>query len=126
MAEVKVTKKECFEEIKAIVEGAEVENKEDLIAFIDKQLETLANRAEKAKERAAKNKAAGDELRAAVYAVITDEFQTADEITAQVEGEEITKAKIVARLTQLVNAESIVKEVVKTDDGRKLTAYKLA
>jgi hypothetical protein len=126
MAEVKVTKKEYFEEIKAIVEGAEVENKEDLIAFIDKQLETLANRAEKAKERAAKNKAAGDELRAAVYAVITDEFQTADEITAQVEGEEITKAKIVARLTQLVNAESIVKEVVKTDDGRKLTAYKLA
>lgn len=126
MAEVKVTKKEYFEEIKVIVEGAEVENKEDLIAFIDKQLETLANRAEKAKERAAKNKAAGDELRAAVYAVITDEFQTADEITAQVEGEEITKAKIVARLTQLVNAESIVKEVVKTDDGRKLTAYKLA
>lgn len=126
MAEVKVTKKEYFEEIKAIVEGAEVENKEDLIAFVDKQLETLANRAEKAKERAAKNKAAGDELRAAVYAVITDELQTADEITAQVEGEEITKAKIVARLTQLVNAESIVKETVKTDDGRKLTAYKLA
>lgn len=126
MAEVKVTKKEYFEEIKAIVEGVEVENKEDLIAFVDKQLETLASRAEKAKERAAKNKAAGDELRAAVYAVITDELQTADEITAQVEGEEITKAKIVARLTQLVNAESIVKEVVKTDDGRKLTAYKLA
>ena len=126
MAEVKVTKKDYFEEIKAIAEGAEVENKEELIAFIDKQLETLANRAEKAKERAAKNKAAGDELRAAVYAVITDELQTADEITAQVEGEEITKAKVVARLTQLVNAESIVKDTVKTEDGRKLAAYKLA
>ena len=42
------------------------------------------------------------------------------------EGEEITKAKVTARLTQLVKAEVATKDTVKTEDGRKVTAYKLA
>ena len=127
MAEVKITKREYFEEIKAIVEATEVENKTDIVEFIDKQLELLASRAEKAKERAEKKKDAGDTIRAAVLAVVTEDLQTADEIAAQVEveGEEITKAKVVARLTQLVKAELIVKDTVKVD-ARKLVAYKLA
>lgn len=125
MAEVKVTKREYFEEIKAIVEATEVENKDEIVEFIDKQIEMLNARAEKAKARAEKTKEAGDELRAAVLAVITEDLQTADEIVAKVEGEDITKAKVVARLTQLVNAELIVKDTVKVDT-RKLVAYKLA
>ena len=127
MAEVKVTKREYFEEIKAIVEATEVENKADIVEFIDKQIEILASRAEKAKERAAEKKEAGDAIRAAVLAVVTEDLQTADEIAVQVEveGEEITKAKVVARLTQLVKAELIVKDTVKVDT-RKLVAYKLA
>jgi hypothetical protein len=86
----------------------------------------LDAKAEKAKERAAKTKAEGDELRAAVQAVLTDEYQLADAIVAQVEGEEITKSKVVARLTQLVAAEVAVKDTIKAEDGRKLVAYKLA
>ena len=132
MAEVKVTKREYFEEIKAIVEAAEVENKTDIVEFIDKQLELLASRAEKAKERAAEKKTAGDKLRAAVLAAVTEDFQTADEIAdavviEEVEGEdliEITKAKVVARLTQLVKTGEVEKEAMKCD-GRKLMGYKL-
>jgi len=126
MAETKMTKKDWFEVIKGIVEASDNENAAGAVEFIDKQMELLAAKAEKAKERAAKTKAEGDEMRAAVQAVLTEELQTIDEITAQVEGEEITKAKVTARLTQLVKAEVATKDTVKTEDGRKVTAYKLA
>lgn len=128
MAETKMTKKDWFEVIKGIVEASDNDNENaaGAVEFIDKQMELLAAKAEKAKERAAKTKAEGDEMRAAVQAVLTEELQTIDEITAQVEGEEITKAKVTARLTQLVKAEVATKDTVKTEDGRKVTAYKLA
>lgn len=126
MAETKMTKKDWFEVIKGIVEASDNENAAGAVEFIDKQMELLAAKAEKAKERAAKTKAEGDEMRAAVQAVLTEELQTIDEITAQVEGEEITKAKVTARLTQLVKAEVATKDTVKTADNRKVTAYKLA
>lgn len=126
MAETKMTKKDWFEVIKGIVEASDNENAAGAVEFIDKQMELLAAKAEKAKERAAKTKAEGDEMRAAVQAVLTEELQTIDEITAQVEGEEITKAKVTARLTQLVKAEVATKDTVKIEDGRKVTAYKLA
>ena len=73
-------------------------------------------------------KADGDNLREAVYNVLTTELQTIDQITEQVviEGEDITRNKVTARLTQLVKANMAVKDTVKTDDGRKVTAYKVA
>lgn len=124
MAE-KMTKAMWFEEIKAVVETSDYERKDDAIEFIDKQLELIASKAEKARERAAKVKAEGDELREAVRAVLTDEFQTIDDIVAQVAEEGITKAKVTARLTQLVKAEMAEKDQIKADDGRKVMAYRL-
>ena len=97
------------------------------LEFIDTQVAQIDAKAAKAKERAGEKKAEGDALRAEVAAHITTEFQTADDITALVEGfEDVTKAKIVARLAQLVKAGIVVKEQVKTEDGRKVMAYKLA
>ena len=86
----------------------------------------LDHKAEQARKRAAKKKAEGDELRDIVEGVLTNEPQIIDAITAQVDFEGATKAKITARLTQLVNAEIATKEQVKTEDGRKVMAYKLA
>ena len=68
----------------------------------------------------------GDELREVVLSVLTDEFQSIDAITAQIEGEDVTKAKVTARLTQLVTAEKAVKDTIKGEDGRKTVHYKLA
>lgn len=124
MAE-KMTKAMWFEELKGLVLASDYANKDEAIEFIDKQLETLAGRAAKAKERAEKNKAEGDELRAAVAAVLTVEPQTIDAIVAQIEGEDITKAKVTARLTALVRAGIATKEPVK-DGSRKVMAYALA
>ena len=125
MAETKMTKKMWFEEIRNIVEAADVEDKAGMLEFIDTQLAQLATRAEKAAERAAKKKADGDALRDAVEAVLTDELQTADEITAQIDEEGISKAKVTARLTQLIKAGKATKDIIKTEDSRKVTAYKI-
>ena len=124
--EKKLTKKDYYEMLKTTVEGIEVENKEDLLTFINRELELIENKSVKAKERAAEKKAEGDELRAAVKAILTTENQTIDEIFGQIEGEDLTRAKIVARLTQLVKTGEAKKEEVKSEDGKRIMVYALA
>ena len=123
--EKKVTKAMMFEAVREVVEASDAENKVEMVEFIDKQLEQLAAKAEKARARAAEKKATGDELREVVKSVLTENFQTIDAITAQIVGEDVTKAKVTVRLTQLVKTEEAVKEQVK-DGSRKVMAYKLA
>lgn len=124
MADVKMTKAMWFEEIKAVVETSGAEHAAEMVEFIDAEMARLAAKAEKAKERAAAKKVEGDELREVVKAVLTDEFQAIDAIVAQIDGEDVTKAKVTARLTQLVKAEMAEKEQVKVGD-RKVMAYRL-
>ena len=127
MSEVKkVTKKENYEMLMEIVENSNSEMKAELVDFITKQIESIDAKAAKAKEKAAEKRAEGDELRAAVKTVLTEELQTAETILSQIEGEELTKAKIVARLTQLVKNGEASKEEVKTEEGKKVMAYRLS
>ena len=127
MSEVKkVTKKENYEMLLEIVENSNSEIKAELVEFITKQIESIDAKAAKAKEKAAEKRAEGDELRAAVKSVLTNELQTAEMILGQIEGEELTKAKITARLTQLIKAGEAVKEEVKTEEGKKVMAYRLS
>lgn len=124
----KVTKREYFEILAGIVAAAEVEDVQatELQEFIAKEIAALDNKAAKAKERAAKNKAEGDALREAVQSVLTEDAQTIDAITGQVEleGVEVTRNKVVARLTQLVKAGIAEKTEVK-DGSKKVSAYQL-
>ena len=124
--EKKITKRDYYEILQGIV-AANVADEEqgDLIDFLDKQIALIDAKAEKAKARNAEKKANGDELREVVQSVLTEDFQTIDSIVAQIEGEEITKAKVTARLTSLVNNGIAEKTDVKDDEGRKLKAYKL-
>lgn len=123
--EKKTTKRDYYEMLKEIVLNTNVEGATELVEFIDKQVSLIDSKAEKAKARNAEKKANGDELRDVVQNVLTDEFQTIDAIVSQIEGEEITKAKITARLTSLVKNGIAEKTDVKDDEGRKLKAYKL-
>ena len=125
MTETKMTKKMWFEEIRNIVEATDVENKAEMLKFIDTQLAQLASKAEKAAERAAKKKAEGDALRETVEAILTDDFQTIDEIMTQIDGDNITKSMITARLSQLVKLGKATKDTLKTEDGKRATAYKI-
>ena len=133
---VKITKRERFEALKAVVEmgaqnGFEGFDFDGLIAFCDKEIDTLDSRAEKARERAAEKRAAGDELQAAVLEVLTDEPATRDEITDRLDASlGATVAKVGFRLTSLVKNGQVIKEeanVVKEDGkNHRVNVYKLA
>ena len=94
--------------------------------YCDKEIAALGAKAEKAKARAAAKKAEGDELRATVASVLTTEPMIAEDVLAAItDVEDLTKAKVQARLTQLVKAGEAVKTEV-TVDGKKRMAYSLA
>ena len=128
--EKKVTRKEMLEAIKEVVlAAAAYDEQEAQVEFIDKEIAATIKKAEKARERAEKAKAIGDDLRNAIEAVLTSERQTADKITEIIQEQDafkdVTKAKVVARLSQLVRAEKATKEEVKVG-SRRLMGYAIA
>lgn len=128
------TQADMFTAIKSVFEGGELaENMtaEDVVNFCDERLERLAVRAEKSRAYAAKRKADGGVLADAVYAALTSEPQTIDDITASLsEDLQATRAKVTNRLTTLVKDGKAVKSEVMIENGegknRKVAAYALA
>ena len=124
MAVEKITKVDMFNAIANFIADTDWERKDEAIEFIEKQIDQLKAKAEKAKSRAEEKKIEGDELREAVANALTNEPQTIDAITTTVaEIFDVTKAKVTARLTQLVKLGEATKEQVKID-GRKIMVYK--
>ena len=124
MAVEKITKVDMFNAIADFIANTDWERKNEAIKFIEKQIDQLKAKAEKAKSRAEEKKIEGDELREAVANALTNEPQTIDAITTTVaESFDVTKAKVTARLTQLVKLGEATKEQVKID-GRKIMVYK--
>ena len=121
MADTKLTRVEILNRIKEKCADDEI-----IVSFCDKDIAAQGVKAEKAKARRAAQKAEGDELLAAVASVLTDKPMIAEEVLANMpEIEGLTKAKVQARLTQLVKAGKAVKSEV-TVDGKKRMAYALA
>ena len=124
MAVEKITKVDMFNAIADFIANTDWERKDEAIEFIEKQIDQLKAKAEKAKSRAEEKKIEGDELREAVANALTNEPQTIDAITTTIaEIFDVTKAKVTARLTQLVKLGEATKEQVKID-GRKIMVYK--
>lgn len=126
MATEKITKKAYFEMLKDIVAVTDTADKDNLLAFIDTNIAQLDAKAAKAKEKAAEKKVEGDELREKIAACLTSEPKDIATILDEVGDEELTRAKVTARLAQLINLGTATKEVTKTADGKKATVYKLA
>lgn len=130
----KMTKAMYFEIIKDIVKGLSEEafpegvGANDVLDFIDRQVELLDKRAAASKERAAKKRAASDELTELIYTMIfeAEDLITADEIVEKIGDEEVTKNKVTARVSKLVKAGRVAKEQVKLEDGKKRMAYRVA
>lgn len=124
---VKKTKAMYFAELREMVLAAveDQAQQDELIEFIDKQIETLEKRKAAAAERAEKKKAESDAMTDAILAQIGDELITVDEIVIALDSEEVTRNKVTARLGKLVKAGVIVKEAVKVE-GNKRMAYRLA
>ena len=128
----KITKAQKYAMIEEILGAVEGDNVAMLIEFVQGEQAALANKAAKAKAKAAEKKTEIDELGNVVLSVLTADPMTRDEVFALVEnaGDEITVAKVGARLTKLVDAGLVVKSEVKatTASGKKTTrmAYALA
>lgn len=124
---VKVTKVEYFEAMKTLLNGGSVEiPATEIIAFCDREIESLHNKAVKAKERAEKNREAGDELRATILNVLsTDEAMTSNDVCAAVieatGDDSITVQKLSSRIAQLVELGQVEKDsiTIKPENGGK-------
>lgn len=127
MAVEKITKVDMFNAIADYIAVTDWERKDEAIEFIEKQIEQLEAKAAKAKSRAEEKKLEGDALREMVANALTEEPQTIDAITDIVAGKcaDVTKAKVTARLTQLVKLGEASKEQIKAE-GRKIMVYKTA
>ena len=120
--EKKMTKRDYYEKLREITMQ---EENAQLTDFIDGQLMGLVKKAEKAKEKAIAKRNNEDELRKEVRSLLTNEYQTIEDITNKVTNTDATKAKIVARLTKLVKGDIVEKIDVKDEEGRKIKAYRL-
>ena len=135
----KITKRENYETLRSIVLDAvaagTIENNEseNLLAFIEKELENLDKRSANAKKYASKKKAETDDLMEAVNEVLhtTDAPKTIPEIVAIVnekyEGIEATPQKLTYRLNKLVEDGVATKETVSIKvegkPARRVNAY---
>lgn len=116
MATIKVTKKDNFNALRAIVEATDVSNKSALIEFIDNELALLAKKANSAKSKPSKAQTENEGIKTAIIAALNEaekaltitEFQT-----AYPEFAEYSNQKLSALFKQLVDAGAVEKTVVK-------------
>ena len=93
-----------------------------LIDFVNTEADALARKATKAKEKAAEKKAETDNLCEAVFAKLTDEPMTRDQVADLFDDPDITPAKVGARLNKLFALGRITKgEVAATSAAGKKT-----
>ncbi len=112
----------------AIVEGTfEDLDVDTVVAWAQKKITQLDNKAVKAKENAAKKKAEGDALTEAILEAVTDEFESIGDIAARIEGEDVSLSKVAYRLNAAFKAGKLEKgELVITGDKgkRRVVAYR--
>ena len=128
----KITKKDRYNSIIAILTGVEGDEINELIEFCEHEIELLDKKSAKTKEAAAEKKAEPDALKDAIQAVLTSDFQTIPAVTAALDASfEATTSKVSFRLNALVEAGVAIKEQISIPaanggKARKAQAYKLA
>ena len=89
-----MTKVERFNELINIVAAADVEDKDEIQAFLEKEIARLEAAAEKAKERRAEKAKAADVIKEQIVEIVNaaEGAMTAEAIMEQIGAEDITKA----------------------------------
>lgn len=128
---IKITKKEMFAAMKAMLSGEVVENVsvEEAMAFCDKEIENLEKKAEKAKEKATEKKEKVDELAEAILNVLGEDLMTISDITAALPEElQATVAKVTYRVARTLKdkVEKGEVEIPATEHSKKrvVVAYR--
>ena len=121
----RTTKRDFYEAIiKAMETGETNVEPTKIIEFCENEIALLDKKADKAKERAAAKKAEVDELMEKVYAVLSDtEFMTRNAVMDALGDmpEDVSIAKVGARLTKMVNNQTVEKSelTVANAEGKK-------
>lgn len=123
----KMTKIQAYEVIIDILSNIpDCPNCEDLIDFCEHQIEQLNKRKEVAAKRAEKKRETTDpmlqdilNLMSEGVAITVDEITNALNARRTADTPEVTRNKVVPRLTKLINSGNITKEVVRIDKLRK-------
>ena len=127
----KITKKDRYNAIIAILTGVDGDQIDELIEFCEHEIELLDKKSAKSKETAAEKKAEPDALMDAVQAALTADFQTIPAVTAAIDPSfDATASKVGYRLNALVEAGVAVKEQISIPaanggKSRKAQAYRL-
>lgn len=112
----------------AIAEGTlDTLDADTVVAWAEKKIAQLDNKAAKAKERAVAKKAESDGLTEAVLAAVGKDFESIADIAARIEGEDVSLSKVAYRLNAAFKAGKLDKgEIVLSGDKskRKVVAYR--
>ena len=123
--EKKITEKMILTAVMEVAEkvdfGTEV-TPEDVIAFCQKKINQAEAKAEKAKAKRAEKTAENDELINVIAKILTDEYQTAQEIA---DAAKVTKGKAVNRLARLIE-DGFAEKATKKIGDTKVMCYKKA
>lgn len=136
--EKKITNRDRFSALIKIIEtvGNDIKypegmSTEDMIEFLNRQIELLDNKVAAAQKRAAEKKAAGDELRARIYNILDPvEYLTITEIHTALNDPEVSPAMITSRLAQLASDEVHMAEkgkkkiTLETGKTKESSAYR--
>lgn len=119
---------ELFAEAKNVVTGADIDEtlRASLIDLFEKEILSLEKKTVAAKARAEKKKAESDVLKDVIYGLISDEFVTVDTIVLEIGDSEVTRNRVISRLAKLVDDGLVTKGKIKTEDGTRKMAYRLA
>jgi hypothetical protein len=118
--EKKITKNEILDMILEACADNDI-----IVGYCENEKALLANKAVKAKERAAKKKEIGNDLRDCIETILTNATapMTREDVLAAIENAdelELTVAKVGAQISQLVQLDRAHKTTVKVGDKSKV------
>ena len=125
-----MTQTQTYELIKTIVGEAKDTLAADydydaVIAFCDEKIEAIAAKAEKAKAKAAEKRAEKNEVREAIYKLLSGtNYMTIPDIVTALGDPDVTVSKATYQLNSLVKEDQTVEKTDVVVDGRKIKGFR--
>lgn len=128
--EDRITKRDVLIALIEAIDAGDVEindsriTLDDIKDYAEEAIIQIDMKNERSRIRSLEKRREIDKLRADVKAALTDEFQTGDQILAKIEGDNITKAKVVSRLSDLIKHNEAIKDNITNEYGSRIVVYK--
>lgn len=110
----KVTKKERFAQLMAIVNASQVENSAELVAFINHEVELLDKKNSRSGKPTARQME-NEKLKATILAIMkrVDKPMTVTQLLVEIDNSELSNQRVSALVTQLKDSGEVIRTVEK-------------